>query len=174
MYVELVVNSIINENENYLSQIKEIMKKSNNDFIPNLFDRIIEGDTLDDKINNRILDRLSKDYHYILVFEDEKIIGFTEIKIGDSELNGEILFGINVGTTVIDKDNQGRGVAKLLYTKLDELALEFKVDVVLRSTWSLNLRQLKLYDTFGYTEVGREVNARGEGNDLLKYCKWFK
>ena len=92
---------------------------------------------------------------------------------GDSLVYNEYLFGINVGTTAINKSYQGRGIAKNLYSFLDDLAVESNVDVVLRSTWSLNERQLKLYERFQYIEIERVHNARGEGNDLLKFCKWF-
>lgn len=172
--VVFVSNLEISCNKDYLSNIKEILIDSNNDFIPNLYERIDFEGTLKEKIDFRINERLSQGYHYLLVFYKLEIVGFTEILFGDSLVYNQYLFGINVGTTTIRKSFQSKGIAKLLYSFLDNLAVESKVNVVLRSTWSLNVRQLKLYERFGYTEIERIHNARGEGNDLLKFCKWFK
>lgn len=172
--IELILNHEMKVKEDFQIQIKNILIKENNSFIPSLYHRIEYGDTLEEKVEFRLLERLSHGYHYIVIFKEERILGYTEILVGDSIVYGELLYGINVGTSIVDNEFQGKGIGKLLYNRLDELAKEFGVDVVLRSTWSLNSRQLSLYNKYGYSEIERIHNARGEGNDLLKFCKYFK
>lgn len=171
--VKFLTNYQVSQHEKYLKEIKEILISNNTSFIPSLFERIELDGTLEEKVNYRVNKRILEEYHYILATYQNRVVGFTEMKLADSLVYNENLYAINVGTSAIALEHQGKGIAKLLYNHLEELAVKFGVDVVVRSTWSLNIKQLKLYERFGYKEIARSHNERGEGNDLVKFCKWF-
>lgn len=166
-------NQILQDN-GLQNEIKRILISNNNEFIPSLYDRIEFQGTLEEKVDFRIKERIQHGYHYILAFLEAKLVGFTEFLPGDVEVQNQNLYAINVGTSAIDKDHHGQGVAKALYAFLDDLAINSNVDAVLRSTWSQNGKQLRLYERFGYKEIERIKNFRGENNDLIKFCKFFK
>lgn len=173
--LKLTSNSEMLDRIGYVSGVEQILVANNNDFIPSLYDRIEYDGTLEEKVSFQMKGKLEEGYHYILALnESNEIVGFTEVKEGVSLVHNEDLRALNVGTSAIHKDLQGKGVAKMLYSFLDNLAIEFNVDVVVRRTWSTNIRQLKLYDKFGYEEIERIPNLRGEGIDSVRFCKWFK
>lgn len=171
--IKFLPKHIIAKKLSFLRGIKEILISNNNSFIPTLYERIEFEGTLEEKIDYRIQERLNN-YHYILAIYDGEVVGFTEFRTDDSSIGETYHYCINVGTSAVHLDFQGYGIAKMLYKELDELAIILNVDAVLRSTWTMNAKQIKLYESFGYREIGRLENSRGEGNHLVKYCKWFK
>lgn len=171
--IEFLPNYVIENKIHLLEGIKRILISNNQTFIPTLYERIEFKGTLEEKVNYRIQERLNN-YHYILAIYDEEVVGFTEFRTDDSSIGETYHYCINVGTSAVHLDFQGYGIAKMLYKELDELAMLLDVDAVLRSTWTMNSKQIKLYESFGYREIERLENSRGEGNHLVKYCKWFK
>lgn len=172
--LKFVSNLEMLKGEVYLKDIEDILVSTNNDFIPSLYERIEYDGTLREKIRFMINEKLEQGYHYILALDvDGKVIGFTDVKIGEDLVCNQNVYSIGVGTSAVYKEYQGKGIAKMLYEFLDNLAMENNVDVVTRRTWSLNERQLKLYEKFGYKEFERIPNLRGEGIDGVYFCKWF-
>lgn len=173
--LKLMNNLQMKENRGYIEDIEKILVSANDDFVPNLYDRIEYDGILEEKVSFRISERLKEGYQYILALDkSDKVVGFTEVQEKVDSVNGVNLTSINVGTSAIRKDFQGKGIAKLLYSYLDNLAILLDVDMVVRSTWSSNFRQLALYERFGYVEIARLENSRGEGIHSLKFCKMFK
>lgn len=168
-------NHQIKKESEYIKEIENILISNNEDFMPTLYERINYKGTLSEKVNFQVKEKIKAGYNYILALnENNEVIGFTEVMIGDTIINNNPIKIINVGTSAISKDLHGNGIAKMLYSFLDELALKMEIDVIFRKTWSLNVKQLKLYEKFGYKEIERQVNARGQNNDLVYFCKWFK
>lgn len=168
-------NHQIKKESKYIKEIENILISNNEDFMPTLYERIDYKGTLNEKVNFQVKEKIKAGYNYILALnESNEVIGFTEVMIGDTIINNNPIKFINVGTSAISKDFHGNGIAKMLYSFLDEFALKMKIDVIFRKTWSLNVKQLKLYEKFGYKEIERQVNARGQNNDLVHFCKWLK
>lgn len=174
--LRFVENAEIIKRTDYIKGVRNILISNNNDFVPSLHERIEHEGTLEEKIDFRINEKLEQGYHYILAVDEfDEVIGFTEMKVCNvNQAFNRPVSSINIGTSAIHKELQGSGIAKLLYTFLDDLADDMDVDVVVRNTWSTNARQLKLYCRFGYEEIERIPNFRGEGIDSVKFCKWFK
>lgn len=171
--VVFMENNIVSEDVNVQSKVMEILELNNNSFLPSLYERIEFVGDLKEKIRFRVQDRLKSEYNYILAYIDEEIVGFTEVKFEYREFNGKILYTIAIGTSVVNPHYQNMGVGKALYSKVEELPVLCGAEAVTRSTWSKNLRQLNLYSKFGYIEYERDPNARGIGNDLVKFYKIF-
>lgn len=173
--LKLVSNLQMSRQVSYVKDVENILISNNNDFIPSLYERIEYNGTLKDKVSFMVSEKLAEGYHYILALDEaDKVIGFTDIKEESSLVYGELLKTIAIGTSAIQKEFQGKGIAKLLYSFVDELAIQLDVDVVTRRTWSSNIRQLNLYERFGYKQVECVLNFRGEGIHALYFCKWFK
>lgn len=168
-------NHQIKKESKYIKEIENILISNNEDFMPTLYERIDYKGTLSEKVNFQVKEKIKAGYNYILALnENNEVIGFTEVMIGETIINNNPIKFINVGTSAISKAFHGNGIAKMLYSFLDEFALKMKIDVIFRKTWSLNVKQLKLYEKFGYKEIERQVNARGQDNDLVRFCKWLK
>lgn len=173
--LKFIDNMQMKENQCYIEDINEILMSTNNDFIPSLHDRIKHDGTLKEKVLFRTNERLNEGYQYILALDKvNKVVGFTEVQEKFDLVNGASIRYLSIGTSAIHKELQGQGIAKLLYSYLDNLAILKEVDMVVRHTWSSNLRQLTLYKKFGYVEIECLENVRGEGIHSLKFCKWFK
>lgn len=172
--VIMIDNQKISKNKQYLSHIKNIMISNNENFSPTLFERINHPGSLKEKVEFAIQNKLKDNYHYILAIKKNVVVGFTEFKEDETIHEGNIKKSLNVGMSAVHKDLHGKGVAKLLYTFLDELATVYNVDMISRKTWSTNLRQLMLYEKFGYIETERIKDFRGKGIDSISFCKLFK
>lgn len=167
--LKFVSNFRMLKQDKYIDGVNKILASTNEDFIPSLFERLDYGVTLEDKVRFRTEEKLNDGFHYALALnEKDEVIGFTEFKLKTSEDNMKTL---NIGTSAVSKSFHGQGVAKMLYGFIDELAFKLKVGAVYKRTWALNTRQLRLYEKFGYSEVSREINGRGVGNDSITFCK---
>lgn len=172
--IVLMLNEQMVKEERYIREAKDVLLSNNNDFIPTLFERIEYPGTLEEKINYAINTKLENGYNYILAIEEDKVVGFTEFVEGEFLHEEKVKSSLNVGQSAVHKSAHGKGIGKLLYEVLDNTALYFNAEIVVRKTWSTNLKQLSLYNRFGYAETSRVKNLRGEGVDSITFFKEFK
>lgn len=171
--IVFVPNDKMREQKETIERLENILALNDTNFVPSLFERIEFEGTLKEKVNFRIKERLDDKYNYLLAFYNGEIVGFTELKFEIREIIDVALYTISIGTSVIDPRFQGKGIAKRLYSTVEEIAVKANAQAVTRATWSLNCTQLNLYNKFGYSEYERIKDGRGPGNDLIKFYKLF-
>jgi ribosomal protein S18 acetylase RimI-like enzyme len=64
-----------------------------------------------------------------------------------------------------------RGIAHLLYSRLEEILFEKGVNRIYLCTWSDNLEAIRLYEKLGYMAYSIVLNDRGNGINTLNYRK---
>ena len=164
-------NEEIRNNQSIIKNICEILIANNLNFHPSLFERIENGDTLEEKINNRVHEKIESNYNYIIAYAGDAVVGFSEIKVDFVNINSKKTKTSTVGTSAVSPRYHGKGVVRSLYDEIEKFAEENRVKSIVRTTWSKNEKQLALYFKYGYKEYYREENARGEGNHLIRFKK---
>ena len=164
-------NEEIRNNQSIIKNICEILIANNLNFYPSLFERIENGDTLEEKVYNRVHEKIQANYHYIVAYAGDSVVGFSEIKVNSVDIDSRKVRAATVGTSAVSPTYHGKGVVRSLYDEIEKFAEENKVESIVRTTWSKNEKQLALYFKYGYKEYYREENARGEGNHLISFKK---
>ena len=112
-----------------------------------------------------------KEQKILAAFEKGKIIGiisFREDFISE-EIDSSELPNIYVSTLVITHSSRGKGLTKRMYSYLfSELYPHKKV---FTRTWSTNFAHTKILSDFGFEEIKRNKNDRGNGIDSVYYKK---
>lgn len=170
--IELVEN--FTELDTVFDKVVDIMVGVNEFFVPTLFERLEKGETLLEKVQFAILERIEQGYYFYIVYHEDEVVAFNNFLISNIVINGENLLGFNVGTTCVHQDYRNRGIGNQLYLKMEfDAKYLFKTDVITRATWSTNMTQLYLYDKMGFSEYRRDFNMRGEGIDSVKFFKYI-
>ena len=163
------------EKELYADSIKALLKESDNDFLPPLSKR---GSTLDKSFSqslnkNGILSYFEEmqKQEILGAFEEENLIGFVSYRLNFTSdiITEENLPNIYVSTLVLSKSARGRGLTKVMYSHLfNELYADRSV---FTRTWSTNAAHTKILSGFGFSELYRKKNDRGDGIDTVYYKK---
>lgn len=164
-------NEEIKNNKLIIENICKILIQNNLNFNPTLFERIKNGETLEEKVYNRTQEKINLSYNYILAYAGDSVVGFSEIKVDFVGIHSRKTRAAVVGTSAVSPAYHGKGVVHCLYNEIEEFAKENKVESIVRTTWSKNEKQKALYYKYGYKEYKREENARGEGNHLISFKK---
>lgn len=169
-----LTNAEIRDKLSIIKNICDILIDNNLNFYPSLFERIEKGSTLEEKVYNRIYEKIESNYNYIIVYAKDGVVGFSEIKVDFVDIHSSKVRAAVVGTSAVSPAYHGKGVVKELYDEIEIFAGKNKVESIVRTTWSKNQKQLALYSKYGYEEYQREENARGEGNHLIIFKKDLK
>jgi len=165
-----------NEKELLESDIIELLKESDKDFVPPLSQRRSTLDKSFSSLNSSESDVVSyysemKEQKILAAFDEGEFIGFVSFR--EDYLSDEIapseLPNIYVSTLVLSRKARGKGVTKKMYSYLfDEL---YPNNNVFTRTWSTNVSHTKILDYFGFTEILRKRDDRGVGIDTVYYKK---
>ena len=159
----------------------EILKKTNNDFVPPLTERVDsvhditpeEQEKSDKNEKNeegpvKVFEDL-KDNTFIFIIKNGKIEGFFSfrkdyaLKINEETIICDYIIGI-----IIDPNCRNRGYAKKMY---NILLNERKEKNIATRTWSTNYAHMHILDTLGFKLVQRILNNRGPNIDTVYYLK---
>lgn len=162
------------EKEYYREQIIVLLLESDGDFLPPLSSR---GSTRDNSFSS---DKLSSDgvvsyynsmnsQQILVAMADDAVLGFVsfyENYEGGEEPN------IYVSTLVVAKSARGCGLTSKMYAYLfDEVYAECHIYT---RTWSTNAAHTKILSRFGFSELKRIKDDRGEGIDTVYYVRRAK
>lgn len=160
----------------YSDDIKKLLLLSDKEFVPPLSARTSALDktfSVSSDVKDGITTYLEemKKHEIMAAFENEKLIGFVSYRfdfvseiISESELPN-----IYVSTLVLSEAARGKGLTKKMYSYLfNELFAERNV---FTRTWSTNGAHTKILSDFGFFEILRKKNDRGEGIDTVYYKK---
>ena len=103
------------------------------------------------------------------VFENNELIGFVSYR---KNYTSEIIFSselpnIYISTLVLSRQSRGRGITKELYSYLFNTL--FPESSIFTRTWSTNIAHTRILSYFGFSELLRIENDRGDGIDTVYY-----
>ena len=160
----------------YSSDIKEILRASDKDFVPPLSSR---KSTLDKTFSNLSQTADGIEFYFkemakqevLAAIEDGKIIGFVSyiLDFSNEYISESDLPNIYVSTLVLSEQARGKGLTKKIYSHL--FFDLYPERTVFTRTWSTNLAHTKILFNFGFLELYRKENDRGAGIDTVYYRK---
>ena len=111
------------------------------------------------------LSELKKDdTRYIVLKEDEDIVGFAGIWITPDN--------IELNNIVVRKDKRGNGYSKLLLEKLIEISKEYDKENILLEVSEINEVAINLYEKYGFIKNGqRKKYYEGKYDAILMIKK---
>ena len=161
------------EKEIYAKEIVDLLTESDNDFVPPLSKRSSPLDKSFD-VSNRVNGIFSyfeemKKQEILAAFEGDEMLGFVSYRrdFVNEIITKEEFPNIYVSTLVLKKSARGRGLTKIMYSYLfSELYADRSV---FTRTWSTNFAHTKILQCFGFSEIIRKENDRGNGIDTVYY-----
>ena len=161
----------------------EILKKTNNDFVPPLTERVdsVHDYTPEEQEKPEKKEKDEKEPEPVKVYEDIKdntfifivkegnIEGFFSFrKDYPLEINQETVICDYIIAVIIDPNCRNRGYAKKVY---NILLNERKEKKIATRTWSTNFAHMHILGKFGFELVQRILNNRGPNIDTVYYLK---
>lgn len=105
-----------------------------------------------------------EDTRYIVLKEDEDIVGFAGIWITPDN--------IELNNIVVRKDKRGNGYSKLLLEKLLEISKEYDKENILLEVSEINEVAINLYEKYGFIKNGqRKKYYEGKYDAILMIKK---
>lgn len=158
-----------------IQRITEIYESNNNAYTPTLVERhnIEQESELYDVLHELIIERINKGYIFYLIYLDGELVGFNNHRLVQKWIKGNRYATLEIGTTSISPDCQNKGIGTALYARIDEDAEHFyKVEAIIRVTWSTNERQIHLYEKYMYKPYLIRLDHFGiEGVDSITFYK---
>jgi len=163
------------EKKEYQNELLEILSANDTAFVPPLSQRTKTTQTdlkgTGEKGSIRPYFDGMMQQNVLAMFHEGQLIGFVSyIDNLTSEVIGpENLPNIYLSTLVVSPGARGMGATRKAYA---HLFLERYPDRnVFTRTWSTNAAHIKILNGFGFEELKRIPNDRGEGIDTVYYCK---
>lgn len=105
----------------------------------------------------------------LVCVEGKQLLGFVSFKENyiPEHIPNAKLPNIYVSTLILSPESRGRGLTKKLYAHL--FAEQFPDRSIYTRTWSTNAAHLKILGDFGFVELLRIANHRGNGIDTVYY-----
>lgn len=170
MEIKLLTNEQI---KGCLTQIKNLLIESDNDFVPPLskrnsttqlnFNTALSENKIDDYFNQMITQKI------LGVFENEKltaIVAYKENYVCEC-IKEQSFPNIYVSTVIVGKLMRGKGVTKKAYDYLFNNL--YSGYTVYTRTWSTNAVHEKILLSFGFTKIKIIKDDRGKGIDTVYY-----
>ena len=164
------------DKQRYRSDIIEMMKKSDKDFIPPLSARTStlqkDWSAAAPSEDGLMLyyEELNKQ-EILGAFEGDELLGFVSFKENytNDTIKEEGLPNIYLSTLVLKPEAKGKGLTVRMY---DFLFLQCYGDRnIYTRTWSTNIAHMKILSKFAFDELARMKDDRGEGIDTVYYVK---
>ncbi len=165
------------EDTAYQSQVYDILKKCDHEFVPPLSQRV---STTQSNLSNLNGDSKAEPRSYfqqllsqsvILAVQRGQVLGFMSFRgkhiCEDVQDQIETIY---MTTVIVDPLFRGRGVTECMYRFLMDVAQKRSLPVSTR-TWSTNHAHIKVLFKLGFRELLRIRNGRGEGIDTVYYRK---
>lgn len=107
---------------------------------------IFEQNKTDKDLTNELIDTI-KDGNILLAEEDNKILGFIIFQIKNKHAKT-----IWIDQLVVDKNARGKGIAKLLMNRVNDIAIEEKCKRIEFCCWKFNENANEIYKHLGFKE----------------------
>lgn len=158
-----------------IQRVTEIYASNNKAYTPTLIERhnVEQESELYDVLHELIIERVNKGYIFYLIYLDGELVGFNNHLLVQKWIKGTRYAVLQIGTTSISPDYQNKGIGTALYARIDEDAEHFyKVEAIIRVTWSTNERQKHLYEKYAYKPYLIRLDHFGiVGVDSITYYK---
>ena len=163
------------QKKNYKSFLLDILTQNDTAFVPPLSSRTGTTQTSFQSKENPsgVADYLTQmlSQQILGVFLEDNRVGFVsyrENRVTDV-FGAETMLNIYISTLVLQPETRGMGITKKAYRYLfDEIYPERNVYT---RTWSTNTAHIKILQSFGFEELKRIPNDRGEGIDTVYFYK---
>ena len=160
------------QKEHYKEVLLEILTQNDTAFVPPLSQRTGTTQTafcgqanpsgVADYLNQMLTQQI------LAVLMEGKPVGFVSY-IENKTDDGFPLPNLYISTLVLQPETRGMGITKKLYHHLfNEL---YPDRHIYTRTWSTNMAHIKILQGFGFEELKRIPNHRGQGIDTVYYCK---
>lgn len=163
------------EKNQYREELLEILSINDKNFIPPLSQRssTTQANLLGDDNKADILPYFNKmlEQNVLAMFWEEKLIGFVsyiENYLSDV-IGSETHPNIYLSTLAMRPESRGMGATKKAYTYL--FFDRYPHCNIYTRTWSTNGPHIHILGGFGFCELKRIPNDRGEGIDTVYFCK---
>lgn len=158
----------------YYDKLLEILTKLDNEFVPPLSQRPskVAADLQDKSAPQgsvrEYLDEILKNEKILGAFHDDHLVGIVAF-LENAEFDMLQTPNIYICTVVVSPEARGMGLTKKAYNYLfHELYSDRNIYT---RTWSTNIAHCKILDSFGFAELKRIPNDRGEGVDTVYFAK---
>ena len=168
---------VLNDSEKcqYREELLEILSINDKNFVPPLSQRssTTQANLQGDAVQADILPYFNKmmEQNILAMFFEGKLFGFVsyiENYVSDV-IGAETHPNIYLSTLAMRPETRGMGATKKAY---NHLFLErYPERNVYTRTWSTNGPHIHILDGFGFGELKRILNHRGEGIDTVYFCK---
>ena len=160
------------QKEHYKEVLLEILTQNDTAFVPPLSQRTGTTQTafggqanpsgVADYLNQMLTQQI------LAVLMEGKPVGFVSY-IENKTDDDFPLPNLYISTLVLQPETRGMGITKKLYHHLfNEL---YPTHSIYTRTWSTNIAHIKILQGFGFEELKRIPNDRGQGIDTVYYCK---
>ena len=164
------------EKKIYRDQIISMMRVADNDFVPPMsarfspFQTDLKGAQASEAGILRYYNGMSKE-NMLCAIEDGKVLGFVTYveNLRNKVFPEDSLPNLYICTLIVRREARGRGLTMVMYKHLfDELYPSHKL---FTRTWSTNYAHSAILAKFGFEEIHRIANDRGEGIDTVYFGK---
>ena len=170
----IIYNEEFLKNEEYILQIKNILQKYNNEFVPPLsyrsgtLDRDLIHST-ENSIDNYLQDILKQNIVYATI--DNQVIGFVSYIKNYSCKELENMKCFYISTIIIKEEYRRQYLSFRLTDIIYQQAKKEKLPIIER-TWSTNFSQINSLNKLGFTRIKEIKNDRGNGINTLYFIKY--
>ena len=165
------------EKEEYRSDILEMMREADRDFVPPLSART---SSVQKDLSSAVSCENGIELYYeemnrqeiLGAFEGDLLLGFVSFRKNYSnDVIGEDTFpNVYMSTLILKSLAKGKGLTVKLYDHLFHVL--YPECSVYTRTWSTNAPHARILDKFSFEEIKRLVDDRGPGIDTVYFRKW--
>ena len=163
---------VLTMSEKLWGDLLGLLRISEADFVPTLSSRF-EGDDLDWKLTEYMKPKMN--CHYVCVYDGDFLCGFTAISLNyiwKDHLETKEIPCTYIELTLIHPEKRSLGIANMIYNYIEEVfVVTYDVTLMLRRTWSTNLKQQHLYSKMGYELLDVIPNHRSNNVDTIIFYK---
>ena len=157
-------------NEQQKKDIFQLIKDSDNDFIPPLSARADTSHKFSEKKQNGSIDKFYEEIikeSFLLLLNNGKVEGFFSfLKDHHLELKEEIVICDYITIIIINSKGRNKGYTKKMYNAFIN---QRKGRKIATRTWSLNYAHMHILDTLGFKLVQTDKDDRGVNIDSVYY-----
>ena len=160
-------------NKNQEVEIKKLLEKCDNEFVPPLSSRkSTTQENLIDLNNGGIDDYLEaiKNQNFILAIHQGVIVGFMSFKKNYTceHISNSYSINIYITTIIVDPEFRKRGISRSLYHYVLD---RYKDRYIFTRTWSTNYSHISLLESLKFENYCTLLNDRGNNIHTLYFCK---
>lgn len=176
----MVTINYISKTDKYKSDIKNLLIKYDDEFIPSLSSRhsTIQTKDLDISKNNSIKSYLKDiiNQELIIAKYNDKLIGFLSFRqIEQYNTLKEYSPCIYVSTTIVEKSYRKNHIAKDMNKYMFKNIIPNRnITYITRRTWSTNIASINYIESMGFKIVKKVKDDRGKNIHTLYYAKEIK